>query len=160
MSSNAYKLGEVVQVHSLQSPSGKQMNEKRAIVVIDTPNPEGRLALLLEGENDDNIKAIKLANVRPVSRRALPSRHDFRRGVALEPIDDDASAKRACESMCDLLVDSSEKKGYEPPETNLMGLGGMLFMGLGQHNFQYFTCFDVSRSRLVLLFGLVCFSKE
>ncbi|KAL7559178.1 hypothetical protein ACA910_013187 [Epithemia clementina (nom. ined.)] len=136
---NPFHEGQVVKLHGLTSATGQRLNGTRALVVRDTLNTDGRLPVLPEAHEKNDVIALKVENVQALPYRNLPGPEtEGYRGVHMKPITDDKTARQAAEAMCDLMVEVDREASYSPPETMLMGYGPGLFMALGQGNFGFF----------------------
>jgi hypothetical protein len=148
-SSTMIQPGRVVQIHSLQSAAGQELNGQRAVVLRHVPEDD-RFEIVLEDDDDPNnaSKAIRRANLKVCERLSLPASNCNNRGVVMAPC---ATMNR---KLCEMLL--WHKEDYQPPETMLTGIAGMSFQRMDQWNFEHFVSVQMEQMAGALALGNIC----
>jgi hypothetical protein len=143
--------GRIVQIHSLQSAAGNQLNGQRAVVLRHVPEDDRFEVILDHSDNPSNAsKAIRPVNLKLCERLPLPDEDDcnYNRGVVMVPSD------TMSRKLCEMLV--WYKEDYRPPETMLTGIAGMSFQRMDQWNFEYFVSVQMEQIAGVLALANIC----
>ena len=137
--------GRIVEIHSLQSAAGKQLNGERAVVIRHVPKDDRFEVILDDSDNPNNAsKSIRPANLKLCDRLPLPDQDDCscNRGVVTVPCD------TMSRKLCEMLV--WYKDDYRPSETMLIGIAGMSFQRMNQWNFEHMVSVQMEQMAGVL----------
>lgn len=173
-SSTSIQPGRIVQIHSLQSAAGNQLNGQRAVVLRHVPKDDRFEVILDHSDNPSNAsKAIRPANLKVCERLPLPIPVDYDyscsnfeaslstfRGVATEPWSrhghgHGGGSTNTCRKLCEMLL--WYREDYRPPETMLAGYAGGCWQRLDPWtNCMHFVSCQMEQMGGVLALADIC----
>lgn len=147
--------GTVIEMHSLKSAAGKEMNGCRGLVVGYLASTE-RYQIRLEFEEpglprSKALQSIKGVNLKKVERLALPSGGSRGQCSMMD-------MESLCSKLCELLV--FHDGDYCPSDIMMPQYASMAFMRMGQYNFENFLPVQMEQIAAVLALASICREGE